>query len=284
MENGCGGFMNGCNFSIRAIRSVATGLVLVALCLISLNMRAQTAGEGTIAGTVKDSTGAVVPGATVTATNVATNVTVVRTTTSAGVYTIAPVLPGTYSVQVEAKGFKTLKQDNLVVNALGTANLDPVLSIGATTDMVTVTDAPPVLDTDNAVLGTVIENTTYSNLPLLMSTVTFAQRDPTAFASLTTGTQASTSSLRAAIVGGLGNNLQQIYLDGVPAETINQQADTRLVGLDVSVDAIDQFQVVTSIPPVEYSGAGALNFTMKSGGLLYHGQVSDYVRNTIFDS
>lgn len=276
--------MNGCNFSIRAIRSVATGLVLVALCLISLNMRAQTAGEGTIAGTVKDSTGAVVPGATVTATNVATNVTVVRTTTSAGVYTIAPVLPGTYSVQVEAKGFKTLKQDNLVVNALGTANLDPVLSIGATTDMVTVTDAPPVLDTDNAVLGTVIENTTYSNLPLLMSTVTFAQRDPTAFASLTTGTQASTSSLRAAIVGGLGNNLQQIYLDGVPAETINQQADTRLVGLDVSVDAIDQFQVVTSIPPVEYSGAGALNFTMKSGGLLYHGQVSDYVRNTIFDS
>jgi len=207
-----------------------------------------------------------------------------RTTTSAGVYTIAPLLPGTYTVQVEAKGFKTLKQDNLVVNALGTANLDAVLTIGEATDTITVSDAPPVLDTDNAVLGTVIENATYSNLPLLMSTVTFAQRDPTAFASLTTGTQASTSSLRAAIVGGLGNNLQQIYLDGVPAETINQQADTRLVGLNVSVDAIDQFQVITSIPPVEYAGAGALNFTMKSGGLGYHGQVSDYVRNTIFDS
>ena len=117
-----------------------------------------------------------------------------------------------------------------------------------------------------------------------MSTVTFAQRDPTAFASLTTGTQASTSSLRPAIVGGMGNNLQQLYLDGIPAETINQQGDTRLVGLNVDVDAVDQFQVITSIPPVEYSGAGALNFTMKSGGLKYHGQVSDFVRNTVFDA
>ena len=56
------------------------------------------------------------------------------------------------------------------------------------------------------------------------------------------------------------------------------------MGLNVSVDAVDQFQVITSIPPVEYSGAGALNFTMKSGGLQYHGQVSDYIRNTIFDA
>ena len=247
-------------------------------------LRAQTAGEGTLSGTVTDGSGAAVGGAIVTATNNATGIAATRTSTSAGLYTISPLPPGIYTVVVSAPGFKVFKQENLVVNALNTATLSPALSIGAASEMVTVTTAPPTLDSDNATLGTVIENTTYSNLPLLMSTVTFAQRDPTAFASLTTGTQASTSSLRPAIIGCLGNNLQQLYLDGIPAETINQQGDTRLVGLNVSVDAVDQFQVITSIPPVEYTGAGALNFTMKSGGSKYHGQVSDYIRNTVFDS
>ena len=275
--------------SIGFYRPPRPGLRMAVLgvlcCLLGWGqLIAQTAGEGAIAGTVTDSSGAAIPNALVTATNNATGVSAKRTTTSAGVFTITPLLPGTYTVEVSAAGFRGFKQENLVVNALNTANLNPVLPVGGTTDTVTVTTSPPALDTDNAILGTVIENKTYSNLPLLMSTVTFAQRDPTAFASLTTGTQASTSSLRPAIVGGMGNNLQILYLDGVPAETVNQQGDTRLVGLNVSVDAVDQFQVITSIPPVEYAGAGALNFTVKSGGNQFHGQVSDYVRNTVLDA
>src|SRR5215469_14781631 len=67
-------------------------------------LMAQTAGEGTISGTVTDSTGAVVPNATVTATNVATNVATERTSTSAGLFTIAPLPPGTYTVRVTAAG------------------------------------------------------------------------------------------------------------------------------------------------------------------------------------
>jgi hypothetical protein len=86
------------------------------------------------------------------------------------------------------------------------------------------------------------------------------------------------------VIGGTGNYLGQLYLDGMPAETVSQQGDNRLVGQAVSLDAVDQFQVVTSTPPAEYSGAGAMNFTMKSGGLAYHGQVSDFVRNTVFDA
>ncbi len=261
-----------------------TVLVALLIGIQALQLHGQTAGEGAISGTVTDTTGAVVSGATVRATNNATGIATTRTSTSAGLFSITPLLPGRYTVVVSAPGFKSFQQENLMVDALNTATLHPVLPVGGATETVTVTTAPPTLDTDNAVLGTVIENSTYSNLPLLMSTVTFAQRDPTAFASLTTGTQASTSSLRPAIIGGMGNNLQILYLDGVPAETINQQGDTRLVGLNVSVDAVDQFQVITSIPPVEYAGAGALNFTMKSGGRQYHGQVSDYIRNTIFDA
>jgi hypothetical protein len=239
---------------------------------------AQTAGQGALAGTVTDSTGAAIPSATITATNLSTNVATQRTATSAGVFNIAPLPPGTYSVLVSAQGFKPLKQDNLVVNALGVSAFNPVLSIGEANETVEVSAAPPILNTTNATVGLVMENETYANLPLQMNN---AQRDATAFASLAPGAQPGT---RVPIVGGTGNYLGQLYIDGMPAQTINQQGDNRLVSQGISVDAVDQFQVVTSTPPAEYSGAGALNFTMKSGGNKYHGQASYFFRNTVFDT
>ena len=154
-------------------------------------------------------------------------------------------------------------------------------SVGAETQTVTVTGAPPVLDTADATIGMTMENTTYTNLPIQMNN---AQRDPTAFGVLTPGAQSGNNGGRLPIIGGTGSYLGQLYLDGMPAETVSQQGDNRLVSLTMSVDAVDQFQVVTSTPPAEYMGAGAENFTMKSGGLQYHGQVSDFVRNTAFDS
>jgi hypothetical protein len=256
-------------------------LFLLAIALpiaIPAALKAQTAGEGTITGTVTDSTGAVVPGATVTATNTATNVSTQRISSSAGTFTIAPVHPGVYRLTVEAKGFRTLNQENLQVDALSVLTVNPVMTVGSATETVEVTTAPAVLDTSTATLGLTIENQTYSNLPLQMNN---AQRDPTAFATLAPGTQGGT---RLPVIGGTGNYLGQLYLEGMPAETISQQGDNRLVSLGVSVEAVDQFQVVTSTPPAEYMGAGAENFTMKSGGLQPHGQVSDFVRNTIFDA
>jgi Carboxypeptidase regulatory-like domain len=262
-------------------KTVCKTLSLLAVALqiaTPIALKAQTAGEGTISGTVTDSTGAVVPNATVIATNLATNVATERVTSSSGAFTIAPLHPGTYSLTVEAKGFRKLKQDNLAVNALVVLGINPVLTIGETSETVEVSSAPPVLNTSNATLGLVVENDTYSNLPLQMNN---AQRDPTAFGTLAPGSQGGS---RLPIIGGTGNFLGQLYLDGMPAETISQQGDNRLVSLNVSVDAVDQFQVVTSTPPAEYMGAGSMNFTMKSGGLKYHGQVSDFVRNTVFDA
>lgn len=257
--------------------SLITLLVALAL-LVPATLVAQTAGEGTIAGTVTDSTGAAIPNATVIATNTATSVATKRSSSSSGVYTVAPLPPGTYTLQVDATGFKKLIQNNLVVNALGTLTFNAVLSLGEATEVVSVSAAPPALDTANATLGTVMENETYANLPLQMNN---AQRDPTAFGALSPGTQ---GGARTPLVGGTGNYLGQLYLDGLPAETISQQGDNRLVSQGVSVDAVDQFQIVTSTPPAEYTGAGAMNFTMKSGGTKYHGQISDFVRNTVFDA
>ncbi len=265
--------------SFSAFRCAAIFLIAGALLLsLPLTLNAQTAGQGTITGTVTDNTGAVVPNATVTAINAATNVSSQRTSSSSGLFSIAPLPPGIYSLSVQATGFRTLRQDNLDVNALGVLSINPVLTVGEATETVEVTAAPAVLDTSNATIGLVMENTTYANLPLQMNN---AQRDATAFASLAPGAQAGT---RVPIVGGTGNYLGQLYIDGMPAETINQQGDNRLVSQGIDLDAVDQFQVVTSTPPAEYSGAGALNFTMKSGGNKYHGQASYFLRNTVFDT
>jgi hypothetical protein len=253
-------------------------LMVPGVMLSPLALHAQVGGQGAITGTVTDSSGAAIPGATVTATAASTGIEAVRQTSGAGSFTISPLQPGIYSVTVAAKGFKTLHQDNLSVDALNALGLNPVLSVGDATETVEVTAAPPVLDTTSAQVGLVIENQTYSNLPLQMNN---AQRDATAFASLAPGAQAGT---RVPIIGGTSNYLGQLYLDGLPAQTVNQQGDNRLVSQAVDLDAIDQFQVVTSTPPAEYSGAGALNFTMKSGGSKYHGSASDFVRNTIFDA
>jgi hypothetical protein len=261
------------------IKSVLSTLAFVCMFLFAFaTASAQTGGEAGIQGTVTDPTGASIPHATVTATNTATGVASTRETTGDGLFTISPILPGAYTVTVKAAGFSEYIQQNFTIDALVLTPLNITMKIGAQDTSVTVTGAPPQLDTTNATLGVTIENTTYANLPLTMNN---AQRDPTAFGALAPGAQ---GGARLPIIGGAGNYLGQLYLDGLPAETINQQGDNRLVSQGVSVDAIDQLQVVTSTPPAEYSGAGAENFTMKSGGLKYHGQVSDFIRNTSLDA
>ena len=261
------------------IRLLVTALLVLLTCALPGALQAQTAGEGSISGTVTDSTGAVVSNAAVTATNTATRVSTERSSDRAGLYTISPLPVGTYSVTVTAKGFKVLKQENLIVDALSEGVFNPVLSVGATTETVTVTTAPPVLDTESPILEGTLENHDYAALPIVMGTA--AARDPTAFAVLLPGAQAGS---RTPLIAGLSNYQGYLYIDGVPSETINQQGDNRMVSLGMSIEAVDQFQITTSVPPAEYMGAGASNYTMKSGGHDYHGQASDFVRNTILDA
>jgi hypothetical protein len=263
-------------------RLLSLHVPLLLACLLAVfipsALWAQTAGEGSIVGTVTDSSGAVIANAEITATNNATKIATVRVSSSAGFFTIAPLPPGTYTVQVVASGFMTLVQENLVLDALQTLAFNPALGVGAATQTVTVTAAPPVLQTEDATLGLTMENETYSNLPLQMNGL---QRDATAFGVLTPGAQGGT---RLPVIGGTVNYLGQLYIDGMPAETVSQQGDNRIVSEGMDLDSVDQFQVVTSSPPAEYMGAGAENFTMKSGGLKYHGQVSDFLRNTVADN
>lgn len=258
-------------------RSIAI-LVAAAFALAIPSAIAQTGGEGALEGTVTDSTGAAIPSATVTAINQASNVKTTRTSTSAGLYSITPLIPGVYTVTVTANGFSTLTQKNLEVNGLTVTGFNPKLSPGAVNESVTVSTAPPQLQTTSPSVEAVITQHTYESLPLVMNN---QQRDPTALATLSVGAQGGT---RAPIFAGTGNYLAEVYLDGIPTTTSNQQGDNRVVSNGVPVESVEQLQIISSGPSAEYQGAGAVGFSIKSGGSQYHGQVVDVFRNTALDT
>lgn len=250
----------------------------VFLFFLSCQSWGQTGGQGAIQGTVTDPSGAVISNATVSAQNLATHAITMRRTSSDGLYQVSPLLPGNYTVTIEAQGFQTFTQQNLVVDAMRVTPLNVKLSLGSATEQVTVTTAPPALDTTNSTLGGVMENETYENLPVLMGG---QQRDPTAFATLMPGAQ---PGARTPVISGTSNYLAEVYLEGIPLTTASQQGDNRNIFNSVPVDSVDQLQLLTSSMPAEYQGAGLLNFTIKSGGDKYHGTVFDYIRNTMFDT
>lgn len=242
---------------------------------------AQTGGEGAIQGTVTDTTGAVIPKATVTARNVGTGIETTRPASSDGFYNIAPLIPGTYTLTVTANGFGSFKQENLVIDAMHTSGLNVTLKPGTTNDTVTVSTAPPALETTNATVGGTIENSVYTQLPIMIAGS--QQRDITQFSNLLPGAQVPPGG-RSSIIGGTAQRLGELYLDGLPLTTASQQGDNRPIFNIVPLESIEQIQVVTSGFSAEYQGAGLENYTTKSGTNQYHGAVFGYFRNTIFDA
>src|SRR3954463_7164169 len=108
--------------------SIRTVLLFLAAVAVAM---AQVGGAGSIQGTVTDPSGAIVPNAAVTATNVATGVETTRQTTGAGLYVLSPLAPGEYRVRVAASGFQTLTQEHVVVEALANVGLSLQLKVGS---------------------------------------------------------------------------------------------------------------------------------------------------------
>jgi len=266
----------------RRLRNPPRFFLLILLCtatFCSPLARAQQ-GDGTIQGTISDQTGAVIPNAKVTVKNVATGVQVMRVTNKAGDFNASPLQAGHYQVHVEAKGFQSLLQENVTLDSLQTLGLNMKMSVGSSSEEVTVTDAPPMLDTQDAAMGGTIENELYTDLPLSMNE---GPRDPTQFQYLMPGVQEGGGN--TGVFGGSGQEyLNQNYINGIPVSSIAAQGDPTTVRNAVSVDAIDQFQVKTNGAGVNFGGAGVTNYTIKSGGNQMHGTAYDYIRNTMFDA
>jgi Carboxypeptidase regulatory-like domain len=252
---------------------------------------AQLSGKGEIKGTVTDASGAVVPGATVTATSASRGTMTATKTTSAGDFALSTLDPDTYTVTVTAKGFETTKQENVTVNALEIADVNVSLTVGRESQSVTVTSAPPALETSNATLGATMENDIYSALPIEMGAYGQPdQRRASDFAFLMPGVQANNTTGNATtntgIVNGSGSRgaVSAVYVDGLPFVRAGGNGDPRYVWTAISVDAVDQFQVQTSGYSAIYEGQGIQNYTVKAGGSKYHGSVYEFIRNTVLDT
>jgi hypothetical protein len=253
-------------------------------------LEAQSTTGGGISGTITDPDGRAVAKATVTATNTDTGVQTTATSGTGGTYTLEPLQAGPYNVEVVARGFSRLLQENVTVDNATVLGLPLKLTVGGESTTVTVTDAPAMLDTTDATLGGTIENELYSSLPLSMNG---GPRDPTAFQYLMPGVQENPANNtgtganngESGIYGGSSaTNLNENYLEGMSVTNVSQQGSSNPISSAVSVDAVDQFSVATSGASASFGGAGSTNYTIKSGGNQLHGTVFDFIRNTDFDT
>jgi hypothetical protein len=267
------------------------------LILLAVSMIVVAAPDATFAqvdravlnGVVKNTDGAVVPGASVTLTNVATSVSSSQVSTSNGSYLFVNLIPGAYRLDVKLEGFQPSSQ-GIVLEVGQRVLLDVVLNVGSLAETVTVVESTPLLNASDAVLGTVVSQTAVANLPL-------AIRNWDDLLGLVPGVQANrfteegggTSFGRTggANVHGQRSLQNNFLLDGVDNNSIstNVQELTTQVSRP-SIDAIQEFKVVTSPYSVEYGRApgAAISVTTKSGTETFHGTLYDYYRNESFDA
>ena len=135
------------------------------LCAVSAAFA--QAGRGSISGLVSDPSGAIVSGATVTALNPATGVSLHTVTSAGGLYSFISLTPGTYLVTASQKGFASVAQDNVLVTVDQVSTVNIALQVGTVTQTVTVSTAPELVDTSNSTVGQLIDSATIDRVPLV---------------------------------------------------------------------------------------------------------------------
>lgn len=235
-----------------------------------------------LSGLVHDPSGAVIPGASIEVLNTATNFEAHSKTAADGRFAFPSLPPGApYSVIVEAPGFKRAERSGIVLEVNQQASVDIALQLGISTETVTVTGEAPLLETNTATMGQVIDNRGIVNLPL-------NQRNPYSLVFLAPGVHGSVSnqynSDNISINGGRPGSTQ-ILVDGIPSAPPLVQP---IQGFAVfpSVDAVQEFKVQSNTYSPEFgrSGSGVINLIYKSGTNTLHGSVFDFLRNSDLDA
>lgn len=258
--------------------------IFIALA-IAPQLRAQV-DTGSVLGTIKDQSGAVIPGATVTLTNPSTGYKVTKTTGPDGSYVFTPIKIGTYDVRAEKTGFQAVNHLNVVVNIQQQVLVDLTLTPGEVTQTVSVTAALPLLQTQNASVQQVVTSKIINDLPLNGRNASF-------LAQLAAGVSFNHDAGRGLTQSGSfsangAHSLQNNYMiDGMDnnseiGDLINR---TQFVVMPPP-DALDEFTVQTNNYNAEFghSAGAVLNATTKSGTNQYHGDAWEYVRNDRLDA
>lgn len=242
----------------------------------------------TITGTVRDSTGAVLPNVSVTATNLDTGTGVAAKSDSNGNYVITPLKIGRYSVSAEAAGFQKETLQNIVLDVQQNQRLDFQLHVGSVTQLTEVISQAPLLETETASLGDVVAAQQAEDLPLNGRRYTDLAELTTGVSKVTEGpvnggsTPTNGNAGGSFAVNGTRGDQNDFILDGVD-NVSNDNADIAILS---SVDAIAEFKIQTSNYSPEFGrgGGAVINATTKSGTNNLHGEVWEFLRNQAFDA
>lgn len=151
-----------CRNAAKALQVLATVLAVLLLCVPAFSQ----GSAGRISGTILDQSGGAIAGATVSATDTERGVTRTLMTDQAGAYSAPNLIPSTYTIKAEAKGFKTIQRENIVLTIAQDIRVDLTLQPGEQQQTITVTEAVPLVETTNASLGGTVTNQTINELPL----------------------------------------------------------------------------------------------------------------------
>jgi len=265
-------------------------LLFTATLLISAPCAAQVA-SAEMSGTILDSSGAVVPGAKVTATSVATNAS--RNTESGkdGGYVLTQLSPGDYTLAVEATGFRKLVQTGISLQINQQARVDLTLQLGQTTDTVEITGQPPLLETESSSLGTVVNEKLVNELPL-------NGRNFIQLATLSPGVNGVGFSAGGTIMSGTRPDDRrpgsEIFANGNREGSNNFLYDgiddnerlTLSIVLRPAVEAVREFKIQTNLYSADIgrnSGA-VVDVITKSGANQPHGSLFEFLRNSAMDA
>jgi hypothetical protein len=278
-------------FSTRSLsRSILQSLcaLSLALCFGATGL-AQTI-TGSITGTVTDATGAVVPGAKVTATNTATGVSVSDVTNGAGIYSLRFLQIGKYKVLTDAAGFAKQSYGPFSLEIDQVAKVNVTLSVGGSSTVVDVgATEQPILNTENATLGETFTENTINNLPLngrdfsqlTVFTPGAVSTDYGAFGG-SNSTERDTGGSTVANVNGNRAQSNNYLLDG---QEINENLNNT-VGYTPSPDSLEQIRVISSNANAEFGNVngGDIVMVMKSGTNQYHGSVFGFLESAKLDA
>src|SRR5437899_8600494 len=259
--------------------------------------------SATLSGRVSDPTGAAVAGAEVVLTNVETNVEQRTKTNSAGLYVFTGVRPGAYRVAAGSPGFKTLIKENLTLHVQDEIAENFSLSLGSVAETVTVNANDLHINTTDASVSTVVDQSYVKNMPLngrsfqdlILLTPGVVTNSPQTPSGLGAGGEFSVNGQRTEsnyyTVDGVSASLgiQAGNPAGAPASTGASVAASTVLGTTqaiVSVDALQEFRVQSSTYSAEYgrNPGGQFSFVTRSGTNQWHGTAFDYIRNNVFDA
>src|SRR5256884_6641463 len=259
--------------------------ILSIVVLSVLPALAQT--QASISGVIHDPTGAVIPGVTVTVTNPATNFVRAAISNEAGVYNFPSLQPGRYNIKVELPGFRTITQNDLELQIQQSARLDFTLQAGEVSQTVEVSGTAALIATENATVGTVIENRRIVDMPLngrnflqlvaLSPNVSYGFTDSTIAGNRQGGARAQQNIS----VSGQRREFNYYTLDGVDNTDVNFNTYIFLP----SVDALEEFKVQTGVYSAEFGReASQVNVVTKSGSNNLRGTVFEFHRDDALDA